>query len=449
MSGWSYDANGRLLASVEGGANFSFAYDAAGRMISSARPGTTINQSFDGDGLRAKLVENTTTIYYVRSSALSGQAVTEVNQYGQKVRGHVYAGGQAIAKQEGGQVTWDQRDVSGASMRITNVSGAVVSRIETDPLGTQVDDTFNYNYNGGGNGYGFNPNGFYGDPTRPNMGCKADGVPADCNWVARQIRNGVQVQCPQNNCGWRAIRNEQGVGVGAARFHASADGRQYFLAAGVNYVGNNTFRLPGGLFARVGFDQSEGRLGNAHHSRSPQKAEEIRVPIVNFKKLLQDTLAFSDCAEFLAKLIKKASELSKGQSNAVSTDIMTLYHMINRQPRGGFRHNHDGKDYYGYTGGGYRKLPPVSGGGGAAWGNWRDGNVTIWITGGGGYSDSPPLTFDRIPFEYALRAIHEIFHKAGENGYGHDIMNLAANELETGLSFNNAVIKHCIPRNMW
>jgi hypothetical protein len=40
--------------------------------------------------------------------------------------------------------------------------------------------------------------------------------------------------------------------------------------------------------------------------------------------------------------------------------------------------------------------------------------VTIWINQLGGYVDSPPKTFARIPFEYAQRALHEFFHVSTE-----------------------------------
>ena len=45
---------------------------------------------------------------------------------------------------------------------------SVTSKVETDPLGTVVDDSSLYNYGGGGGG--FNPMGFYGDPTKASMG---------------------------------------------------------------------------------------------------------------------------------------------------------------------------------------------------------------------------------------------------------------------------------------
>lgn len=252
-SGWSYDADGRLLTSVEGSSNFSYTYDAAGRQLTANQPGKSISQSYDGDGERTKWVENGATTYYIRSSALGGSVITELDQSGGKRRGYVYAGGQEIAKQENGQVFWDHRDVSGVSMRTTNSAGTVTSRTETDPLGTVVDDTAAYNSNGGGNGYSFSPTGFYGNPTMPNMGCTLDGVMADCNHVQRLLNIGATVQCPAGGCGPQASfnpatgRNElyhfnpnaAAVGIGTLGV-----GRG-FLPAGIDYVGNGFTVAPG------------------------------------------------------------------------------------------------------------------------------------------------------------------------------------------------------------
>jgi YD repeat-containing protein len=190
-SGWNYDADGRLLASSDSGVNLNYTFDAVGQLISSTGPGRTIGQGVDGDGLRARWVENSVTTYYVRSTLLGGQTIIELDQYGNKTRGYVYGGGQEIAKQEGGQVLWDQRDVSGVSMRLTNSSGIVTSKVETDPLGTQVSDSSAYNYNGGGNGYGFNPNGFYGDPTNANTGCSLSGLQMSCSQAQHLVEVGM------------------------------------------------------------------------------------------------------------------------------------------------------------------------------------------------------------------------------------------------------------------
>ncbi|HLG15762.1 MAG TPA: hypothetical protein VJH03_14845, partial [Blastocatellia bacterium] len=97
---WQYDAAGNVVHAVENFTNISDStYDAAGEMINSSQTSdgrtATISQTYDGDGQPAKRIEqrpsHTSTIYYVRSSLLGGQVVTELNAQGQKTRGYVYA----------------------------------------------------------------------------------------------------------------------------------------------------------------------------------------------------------------------------------------------------------------------------------------------------------------------------------------------------------------------
>ena len=138
-------------------------------------------------------------------------------------------------------------------MRLTNSSGGVTSKVETDPLGTQVSDSSAFNQNGGGNGYGFNPNGFYGDPTMPNMGCSEDGFEADCNKVQHDLRDGVSAQCPNNDCGPRAGTNAANGRVELFQFNANAAAAGIgtggvglgFLPTNVNFVGNGFTIAPG------------------------------------------------------------------------------------------------------------------------------------------------------------------------------------------------------------
>ncbi|HJP94769.1 MAG TPA: hypothetical protein VJ875_22595, partial [Pyrinomonadaceae bacterium] len=69
----SYDAAGNLTND----GYQSYAYDATGQQTYAS--GTALTQSYDGDGLRAKKVENGVTTYYLRSSILGGQVVSEIN----------------------------------------------------------------------------------------------------------------------------------------------------------------------------------------------------------------------------------------------------------------------------------------------------------------------------------------------------------------------------------
>jgi hypothetical protein len=72
--------------------------------------------------LCAKKDENGITTYYLRSSVLGGQVVSELNSSGTWMRGYVYLGGQLVAIQSNLSVsTVHQGPIT---QRITDSSGA-------------------------------------------------------------------------------------------------------------------------------------------------------------------------------------------------------------------------------------------------------------------------------------------------------------------------------------
>ncbi|MGI8918072.1 MAG: hypothetical protein ACR2H6_05675, partial [Pyrinomonadaceae bacterium] len=96
---------------------------------------------YDGDGLRAKKVENGTPTYYLRSSVLGGQVISEINSSGGWTRGYVYLGGQMVAIQggSGGAVNTVHQDPVTKSQRITDSSGTLTSTIvDLDPWGGET-----------------------------------------------------------------------------------------------------------------------------------------------------------------------------------------------------------------------------------------------------------------------------------------------------------------------
>ena len=162
------------------------------------------------------------------------------------------------------------------------------------------------------------------------------------------------------------------------------------------------------------------------------------VPITDLKALIQQRLDYGDCKDAVARLISKAAELSNGKNDAISTDIMKLYGMIDSQPRGGFRPNSTSKDIPSY-------LPPVSGGSGLSFGNILRGDATAMIFLKGGYSDNP-ASLARLPFDYGISGIHEIIHLAGKNTlYSEALLNRAAGGLERGSGFDTYLKNHCLP----
>ena len=111
----------------------TYSYDATGQQATAS--GTALSQSYDGDGVRVKKVESGATTYYLRSSVLGKQVISEINGNGTFKRGYVYLGGQMMAVQEGNQVSWVHQDPVTKSHRLTNSRGTVVSWVEFDPWG--------------------------------------------------------------------------------------------------------------------------------------------------------------------------------------------------------------------------------------------------------------------------------------------------------------------------
>ncbi|MFZ0063270.1 MAG: RHS repeat-associated core domain-containing protein, partial [Pyrinomonadaceae bacterium] len=130
-TGFSYDASGNLTND----GSQTFTYDATGQQATAS--GNSITQTYDGDGLRAKKTENGTITYYLRSSVLGGQVISELNSSGGWTRGYVYLGGQLVAIQYGG-VSWVHQDPVTKSQRITNSGGTVTSIIDLDPWGGET-----------------------------------------------------------------------------------------------------------------------------------------------------------------------------------------------------------------------------------------------------------------------------------------------------------------------
>ena len=143
--GWDYDAEGNLMASID----VTYSYDAAGeiRTVGTFEPQSTTTRSSDGEGRQVKTVEatfnessqtwTTATTYYLHSTVLSGQVLTEMAADGVKTRTFVYAGGTVLAWQKyfgtAEAVEWEHRDASNASFRTTTINGSASVGAELDP----------------------------------------------------------------------------------------------------------------------------------------------------------------------------------------------------------------------------------------------------------------------------------------------------------------------------
>jgi YD repeat-containing protein len=142
---YTYNARDQLTQSNQLGQLRTFEYDGFGRLWKRTTPEqglTTLTYNMDDtvyhDRLRVKKVESATTTYYLRSSVLGRQVISEINASGVFQRGYVYLGGQMLAIQQSNAVSWVHQDPVTKSQRVTNSAGAVTSTIDLDPWGGET-----------------------------------------------------------------------------------------------------------------------------------------------------------------------------------------------------------------------------------------------------------------------------------------------------------------------
>jgi len=184
---WDYDDAGNLKNNSYG----TYKWDTAGRMKEFSRINTVmITQLYDGDGFPAYRAEarsgltDRAIIYYVRSSVLGGQTVTELKPNGAKRRTYVYASGGEIARQERmtpDHVTWISRDPITGDDDITR-----------DPLGGYLGNENDVLFPDYESLKGNSPTHERdADPFSSGMGCTVDGVSIDCDVFASMVNNGA------------------------------------------------------------------------------------------------------------------------------------------------------------------------------------------------------------------------------------------------------------------
>ncbi len=276
---WSYDADGRLTSGSTG----TYIYDVAGTISSfgDSDPNMT-DQQFDGDGQRVKSVQRSyndqtnqwvtdSVTYYLNSTVLGGQVVTELSGQGTKQRTYVYSGQTVLAWQSvavnGSQsVAWEHRDASGASFRMTDASGQGAGEpAELDPVGADGGLFKPLVWNPpDSTGKLVTFRGFE-DMDMAGGGCEVDRVPIPCGMVTA----GNSMACPNNECSRYNpnLRNGQG---GMEDFHAYADGRAFYLAAGWTWTGNE-FLGPGGMTVSFIDNHVPAGLGKEYNHALPQK----------------------------------------------------------------------------------------------------------------------------------------------------------------------------------
>ncbi len=240
-AGWQYDMDGRNLQTAYPDDYASSIYNAAGQMIRSKTAQTDALRRYDGNGREIKRqtanfyeTQNSLnwllqpTKYYIRSSVLGNEVVSEVWANGRKGKTFVRAAGAQLATQSAygsdtaslnEAVIFEYTDASGMSQRTTNKLGAAVasgdggegSPVETDPMGGSVGTSTPYiqQFNSG-----WEPSPEYpmllpyfdDAPQYVNgqrVSCNLDGMAVGCSQAFRMMGNGSAAQCPNNDCGPR------------------------------------------------------------------------------------------------------------------------------------------------------------------------------------------------------------------------------------------------------
>ena len=204
-AGWSYDANGNNTSI--GSRTDSF--DAAGQMTLMTGQRWVINHyvntsqamGYDGDGGKVQEVLGGQATYYLRSSVLDDEIITEINGSGQKTVGYVYSDdGGLLARQSYNQVTWKHTTPVGTS-RYDLPAGGGVGRTELDPLGANIGlfapptpDTGGGEGDIGGSHFGGIMDARWSNFFDQASGCTKEGVAASCSGSMAQTNMDAEMR---------------------------------------------------------------------------------------------------------------------------------------------------------------------------------------------------------------------------------------------------------------
>jgi len=355
-------------------------------------------------------------------------------------RGYVYSGSGLLAIQQQSAVFWVHEDPITKSKRITNNSGVVTSSVELDPWGADPGSGWSSNST-------FQPRKF---TTYDHDGNGSDEAMFRRynRWHSRfdqpdSYDGGYNLTNPQSFNRYSYVQNDP-VNFNDP-FGLDPEGALGTLLGPIANMGPSTstvtVRIPSEDFEiETGLPTLASGVNIV--GLNPQTPTTINVALDanRLEGLMNDTLKYGDCAEYITRLINKAAEQTGKPLE--STDIMGLFEKIKSQPNGGIFF--DRNDVPGHP-----EVPPVAGGGGWAWGWYPQGNAMINIYTLSYYSDNPRGA-GRIPYAYGERGVHEVIHLSARGGLGYNEAELtkAARALEpdgTFVDWDGALKNHCMP----
>ena len=147
---------------------------------------TTINRWEEYLNGEVQIQESTATVYYLRSTALGGKVIAQLDETGYKWLGYVFAGGMQIATQHvwspgsGFGVAWTTTSPATGSEYM--VGGPYLSRKELDPLGADVTE-----------------------PPQPQLVLEPVFYNPKFDQMPLQIEGGPSDEYEQNNADWASL----------------------------------------------------------------------------------------------------------------------------------------------------------------------------------------------------------------------------------------------------
>jgi YD repeat-containing protein len=369
---WSYDADGRLISMNEPPPDeltfvpAQHTYDAAGRHVKNTQttsrviplPGnpvqttiTTIDAFYDGDGQQVKRVETkqvnsqpptSGSTYYLRSSVLGGQVVTEYDAQGARQKSYVYGAGALIASSSNGTLSWLYNNpVTGNGVE-TNQQGSITASTHVDPEGVETGAT--------------DPAANQGEPPPPqplphagayaaylphSLGgsgnCSVDGMEIGCGFASSLLEGGAAEQCPDNDCGPRSvtvnITYKDGSRISFTGFAIIPNGNYVWTgdaaraavfgwnAANLVYGDNFDIMVKASIGAAWLYEQGYGRIDSRNNFAEPQRPRTV----IGFEHLWQDLadiISNGTCRSFIADLIGTAQELTGKKAHAFTVEGM-------------------------------------------------------------------------------------------------------------------------------
>lgn len=474
---WAYDADGRQTAGWSGNNYVRSTYDAAGQLVvhnsAVGMSESEVLRFYNGTGSEEKRREReyvetkpdewewqeSNPTYYIRSTVLGGEVVSDIDYAGRKLRTYVRAAGAEIAWQNwsgtNANVSFQAWDAAGMSYRTTERDGDLFTQAgyegapaEMDPAGGNVGKvTHRVQY----------------DPGNYCVGCGVESP------YMSMFINGFNVGVTHN-----------GMPISINMFRSMIEGRQFDIM--MMQANNSRFNvgLPKEPFERPNlflFDTS----GVVNWSVFGDTLEVRFRDNKDARSALEETLRKGECAkklnELLANLKLSTPPEHRGFDNPVrSSDALELFDDLAGQKEGGF--------FFGSTvseaNARYLDQNPnatlSAGGGGAVFATHigpriRDGaymNVYVFARSASTFDFNRNKPASRALIEQniglARRAlvstlIHEMFHAAGKNlTFSHVEMDSAAKAVDPAIAalkvasnnsggtspfFNAFVLKHC------